>query len=298
MNYRLLIFVLLIALTAWHCKQKNWSADISRLEKTVESNYSDAAVDSLIALYQQAVSEQPQDTARNIDYLAKAAGLQFFKRKNTVDAVRTLNGAIKQYGNGQDMGKVFGTMSRIWSAYLYKSTPDLSRRPEDIDEMHANLLNNMQWIDSSLLRLDRALMSNSKPGTVNLADADAYIEISEAYAALLKEKNNTDQYVNVLMQAAGLAKSIGNPNKALQLYYKVESQLPQHAQAPAALFLSGFIYENDLGDLEKAKAAYEDFIKRYPTDTSYLDDVQVSLKNLGKSAEELIREFEKKGKLQ
>jgi TolA-binding protein len=74
--------------------------------------------------------------------------------------------------------------------------------------------------------------------------------------------------------------------------------LPQHAQAPAALFLSGFIYENDLGDLEKAKAAYEDFIKRYPTDTSYLDDVQVSLKNLGKSAEELIREFEKKGKLQ
>jgi tetratricopeptide (TPR) repeat protein len=298
MNYKLLVSVFFIALAAWHCKQKNWAADISRLEKAVETNYSDAVADSLIALYQQAVSDQPQDTVRNLDYLTKAAGLQFFKRKNTVDAVRTLNGAVKQYGAGQDMGNVFGTMSRIWTAYLYKSTPDLSRRPEDIDEMHANLLGNMQWIDSSLHRLDRALMSNSRPGTVNLADADAFVEISEAYAALLKEKNNADQYVQVLMQAAGLAKSIGNPNKALQLYYKVESQLPQHAQAPAALFLSGFIYENDLGDLDKAKGVYEDFLKRYPNDPNYQDDVQMSLKNLGKSAEELIKEFEKKGKVQ
>jgi tetratricopeptide (TPR) repeat protein len=142
------------------------------------------------------------------------------------------------------------------------------------------------------------MMNNSRPGDLNLADADAFIEISEAAAALQKEKQQPDDYVRILMQAAGLAKSIGNPNKALQLYYQVESQLPEHRQAPAALFLSGFIYENDLGDLDKAKAVYQDFQKRYPNDPNYLDDVQVSLKNLGKSAEELIREFEKKSRTQ
>jgi tetratricopeptide (TPR) repeat protein len=294
-----LFFVLITASGIWCCKQQDTTADIARLENALEKNFSTAAADSLVALYLQTVSEHPQDTSRNLQYLTKAASLKFAKQKNTVAAVRILNDGVKQYAAGsQDMGELFGAMARIWTAYLYKSTPDLSRQPEDIDEMHANLLNNLRWIDSSLYRLDRKMMDNSRPGALNLADADAFIEISEAAAALQKEKKQPDAYVRILMQAAGLAKSIGNPKKALQLYYQVESQLPEHRQAPAALFLSGFIYENDLGDLDKAKTVYQDFLKRYPDDPNYLDDVQVSLKNLGKSPEELIREFEKKARTQ
>lgn len=294
-----LFFVFITASGIWCCKQQDTTADIVRLENALEKNFSTAAADSLVALYLQTVSEHPQDTSQNLQYLTKAADMQFAKQKNTVGAVRILNDAVKQYAAGsQDMGELFGAMARIWTAYLYKSTPDLSRQPEDIDEMHANLLNNLRWIDSSLYRLDRKMMDNARPGALNLADADAFIEISEAAAALYKEKKQPDAYVRILMQAAGLAKSIGNPKKALQLYYQVESQSPEHRQAPAALFLSGFIYENDLGDLDKAKTVYQDFLKRYPNDPSYLDDVQVSLKNLGKSAEELIREFEKKARTQ
>ena len=294
-----LFFVLITASGIWCCKQQDTTADIARLENALEKNFSTAAADSLVALYLQTVSEHPQDTSRNLQYLTKAASLKFAKQKNTVAAVRILNDGVKQYAAGsQDMGELFGAMARIWTAYLYKSTPDLSRQPEDIDEMHANLLNNLRWIDSSLYRLDRKMMDNSRPGALNLADADAFIEISEAAAALQKEKKQPDAYVRILMQAAGLAKSIGNPKKALQLYYQVESQLPEHRQAPAALFLSGFIYENDLGDLDEAKTVYQDFLKRYPDDPNYLDDVQVSLKNLGKSPEELIREFEKKARTQ
>ncbi|MGI9159398.1 MAG: tetratricopeptide repeat protein, partial [Saprospiraceae bacterium] len=290
---------LITASGIWCCKQQDTTADIVRLENALEKNFSTAAADSLVALYLQTASEHPQDTSRNLQYLTKAASMQFSKQKNTVGAVRILNDAVKRYAAGnQDMGELFGAMARIWTAYLYKSTPDLSRQPEDIDEMHANLLNNLRWIDSSLYRLDRKMMDNARPGALNLADADAFIEISEAAAALCKEKKQPDDYVRILMQAAGLAKSIGNPKKALQLYYQVESQSPEHRQAPAALFLSGFIYENDLGDLDKAKTVYQDFLKRYPNDPSYLDDVQVSLKNLGKSAEELIREFEKKARTQ
>jgi hypothetical protein len=294
-----LFFVLITASVVWCCKKQDAKAEIARLENALEKNFSNAVADSLVALYLQSVSAHPDDTTRNLQYRIKAADIQFAKQKNTVGAVRILNDAVKQYAAGsQDKGELFGAMARIWTAYLYKSTPDLSRQPEDIDEMHANLLNNLAWIDSSLYRLDQKMMDNSRPGDLNLADADAFIEISEAAAALQKEKQQPDAYVRILMQAAGLAKSIGNPNKALQLYYQVESQFPEHRQAPAALFLSGFIYENDLGDLDKAKAVYQDFQKRYPNDPNYLDDVQVSLKNLGKSAEELIREFEKKSRTQ
>jgi len=294
-----LFFALITASVVWCCKKQDATAEIARLENALEKNFSNAVADSLVALYLQSVSAHPDDTTRNLQYLTKAASLQFTKQKNTVGAVRILNDAVKQYGGGnQDKGELFGAMARIWTAYLYKSVPDLSRQPEDIDEMHSNLLHNLPWIDSSLYRIDQKMMNNSRPGDLNLADADAFIEISEAAAALQKEKQQPDAYVRILMQAAGMAKSIGNPNKALQLYYQVESQFPEHRQAPAALFLSGFIYENDLGDLDKAKAVYQDFQKRYPNDPNYLDDVQVSLKNLGKSAEELIREFEKKSRTQ
>lgn len=54
----------------------------------------------------------------------------------------------------------------------------------------------------------------------------------------------------------------------------------------------GFVYENDLNDLENAKQTYEAFLQKYPNDPDFADDAQMALKNLGKSPEELIKEFE------
>jgi hypothetical protein len=46
--------------------------------------------------------------------------------------------------------------------------------------------------------------------------------------------------------------------------------------------------------LPKAKETYEDFLKKFPDDKDYADDATMALKNLGKSPEDLIKEFEKK----
>ena len=56
-----------------------------------------------------------------------------------------------------------------------------------------------------------------------------------------------------------------------------------------ALFMTGFVYENDLMDLKNAKASYESFLKRYPNDPDFADDAQMALKMLGKSPEEIIK---------
>ncbi len=57
------------------------------------------------------------------------------------------------------------------------------------------------------------------------------------------------------------------------------------------MFLKGYVYENDLRDLETAKKIYEEFLVKYPDD-EFADDAEISIKNLGKSPEELIKEFE------
>ena len=143
-------------------------------------------------------------------------------------------------------------------------------------------------LQKKLTDLDKSM------GGANVTDkvkAAEFIKISEELAGLV-EKSNPDQYVNVLLRAAGLAKTVENPQKAIELYTKIANGMPQHKKAPTALFMIGFVQENDLGDLEKAKATYESFLQKYPNDPDFTDDAQNAIKMLGKSPDEIIKEFE------
>ncbi len=144
-------------------------------------------------------------------------------------------------------------------------------------------------LEQQLIVLDKEF-GGSK--VVDKEKAAAFIQTSEELAALV-QPTDPDKYVSVMMKAAGLAKTIENPQKAIELYGKVVNGLPRHAKAPTALFMQAFIYENDLVDIPKAKVAYELFLEKYPNDPDFADDAQNSLKMLGKSPEEIIREFEK-----
>lgn len=120
--------------------------------------------------------------------------------------------------------------------------------------------------------------------------AEDFIKTSEQLAALV-QKTNPDQYVDLLLKAAGVAKTIENPNKAIELYSLLLANAPQHPKAATAQFMTGFIYANDLGQLDKAKAAYEAFLQKYPND-ELSESAKMELENLGKSPEELIKKFE------
>ena len=144
-------------------------------------------------------------------------------------------------------------------------------------------------LEQQLLVLDKEF-GGAK--VVDKEKAIAFIQISEELAALV-QTTDPDKYAAVLLKAAGLAKTIEKPQKAVELYGKVANEMPQHAKAPTALFMLAFVYENDLGDLATAKTTYELFLQRYPNDPDFADDAQNSLKMLGKSPEEIIREFEK-----
>ena len=143
------------------------------------------------------------------------------------------------------------------------------------------------------MKLDALNVAMGGTNVTDKAKANDFITVSEQLAAVL-EKSNPDKYVDVLLRAAGLAKTIENPQKAIELYQRVSESLPAHPKAPTALFMTGFVYENDLNDLVKAKAAYEAFLQKYPNDADFADDAKTALTMLGKSPEEIIKEFEQK----
>ncbi len=149
-------------------------------------------------------------------------------------------------------------------------------------------------LENSLIGLDSQM--TAKNGLVaDTAKAAAFIKTAEEYAALV-ETSQPDKYADLILKAAGVAKSVGNSAKALALYTAIAEKLPQHPKAPMALFMEGFIYENDLGDTATARVKYQDFLKKYPNDPDFADDAHNALINLGKTPEEMIKEFEKLNK--
>jgi len=124
--------------------------------------------------------------------------------------------------------------------------------------------------------------------TVNKDKALEAMNACKEYAGLYPTDSLSAPY---LLIAAEMAMRLQKPAEAVDLYAQVLKNYPGYAKASQCLFMQAFIYENDLHDLDKAKEIYTDFLKRYPDD-DFADDARACLRYLGKSPEELIREFE------
>ncbi len=99
-----------------------------------------------------------------------------------------------------------------------------------------------------------------------------------------------------LFRAAEICKSLGKGRLSLTYYEKIENDYPDFPKVAVCIFMQGFVNENLLLDIEKAKYHYERFIEKYPNH-ALAKDTKVMIQNLGKSPEELIKSFQEKEKL-
>jgi outer membrane protein assembly factor BamD (BamD/ComL family) len=124
---------------------------------------------------------------------------------------------------------------------------------------------------------------------LNLVEAERAIE---AYRAYVKENHADTLAPYYLFKAIDVSSGTTNPERTLTMIDELIAQYPNYEKAPLALFMKGFIYETQVENLFEAQKSYEEFIKKYPNDP-LVGDAIVMINNLGKSPEELIREFEK-----
>jgi len=92
-----------------------------------------------------------------------------------------------------------------------------------------------------------------------------------------------------MYRTAQLMQMQRNYSDATKLLDKLVTDYPDSKAAPYGLFLNGFIFENDEYDLAKAKTRYELFLTKYP-DHELAKSVKSSLKNLGKSPEQILKD--------
>ena len=79
------------------------------------------------------------------------------------------------------------------------------------------------------------------------------------------------------------------PREALDNYKLFHEQYPEMQPSALSLFLTGYIYNNNLQMFDSAKVYYEEFLKKFPThDLS--PTVKFELESIGKSPEETLNE--------
>jgi len=111
----------------------------------------------------------------------------------------------------------------------------------------------------------------------------------DEYASYFPDETKSPEY---LFKAGELANSLQLSQPALTYLSRVMNKYPNYKNAPYALFMQGMIYDDQLKDTANARKVYQQVIEKYP-DSQLAKDAKASINNLGKSVEDLVKEFEK-----
>jgi len=122
---------------------------------------------------------------------------------------------------------------------------------------------------------------------IDKTDGSKLLGLYIDFAASFPEDSSTHV---ILYNAARVAISIEETQKALELLEQIIDDYPDSQLVPEAYILTGFIYENILLDIDQARKWYELFIQHFPTH-SMGEDIRTTILNLGKSPEELAQEY-------
>ena len=150
--------------------------------------------------------------------------------------------------------------------------------------------NNNEAQKKAIESKEKALMDQTKKGKVDTTGVNELLKSYLGYAEAFPADTNGANY---LFKAADFYRYMRKPLRSIELYAKIYNNYPTFQKRPYALFLQGFIFENEVGNLDSAKVKYQQFLAVYP-DHAIAHDVKITLNNLGKRPEQLIQEFQAK----
>ncbi len=147
-------------------------------------------------------------------------------------------------------------------------------------------------VKAYLTKVGEDVFVNPDKFGVNRKSAQSYVDACEAYALAYPGTNEAPEF---LYKGTEVSRTLRTFTKSLSMYDWIIDQYPQYEKAPTAMFLKGFIIENELNNDELAKEVYRTFLSTY-SDHQLRDDVKFLLDNVGKTDEEIMEMIEKNKK--
>ena len=144
--------------------------------------------------------------------------------------------------------------------------------------------------DKSIDRINslESRIYSEKAVTFNKASSDSLLKMYEDFIVQFPSDSLAPVY---LFRAANLTMTAGDGNKAISLLDQFILKYPGHPKAPVCLFFKAFVYENLLRNLPMARENYLLYIEKFPNG-EFVKDANMSVRNLGKTPEQMIMEFE------
>jgi tetratricopeptide (TPR) repeat protein len=216
------------------------------------------------------------------------ASANAFKYRDSQVALQFAGDAISKHGQGQNLSEPAAILALIARDVQYKELSTMRFEQPDFERLNSLLKNNVNWLDSALISMKKRFVIDSTQ-KIDRELAMRYAFVADGAASV---RNDPEKSPILLLKAAEAAIAADNSIKAITIFDRFLATWPGSPKAPQAAFMRAFTLENNLNDLPNAKIAYQDFLKKYPKD-DFADDAQMALKNLGKSPEDLVKEFEK-----
>ncbi len=145
----------------------------------------------------------------------------------------------------------------------------------------------MQLVEIKSQEVEMGKSMDLDPGRAELA--------VNAYVSFVQQFPDDSLSPDFLFKAAEISTAVGSYEKALLYYKQITGKYDHYKLYPESLYLQANLLDNYLNDDAAAKIIYEQVILKFP-DSAYANDAKAAINNLGKSDEELIKEFKKKNR--
>ena len=295
----LFILCLFIVFVSACATDSSPAGEIAQLEKENEANPTPETSKKLIESYLTEVNKAPENAEQNSRYLYRAASL-YFRQNRYADAELLLNQALQKYSSAENNPNILLLLANIYeenrnqpkmAQAIYSHFARQYPNHAQISEVKAKLKPDNAPFETYIDDIGNRMYDDSTFRIDNRLAAD-YINSCLLFASLSPEDPKSPSY---LFKAGETARTIRNFGKSIEIYDWVYEKYPNFEKSPQALFLKGFTLDNDMKRHDEAKVIYESFLAKYPND-DFADDTKFLLNNIGKSDDDIIKNFEEKEK--
>lgn len=133
-------------------------------------------------------------------------------------------------------------------------------------------------------------MYSARTASMDMATASFAMRSYDDYATTFP---NDSISANYLFKAGELANSMQYAQPALNYFKRLNKRYPTYENTSYSLLMQGIIYQDLLNDTANARLMYATVMKQF-AGLQVAKDAEASIKNLGKTPEQLIKEFEAK----
>jgi len=293
---KILFLLLPILIVLQSCSSdSSLQKEIKALENVVDNETSPEKVRELITKYTEYINTNPEDEEMNGRYAYRAAS-RHLQTNNPSAAIKILDDAVKTYGSSSItpnnlflIANTYGTkFKQAAVADTYYQALVEGFPSNEYAEKAKGLIKKSRSLETKINDIKDDIFIDSTQTRVDPRKARNITELYKLYCGVLPDSPNTPQFLYNTYNIANSARMFKDAAFAAERLYK---KYPNHEKAATAMFLSAFVYENELRDLDKAKSIYEEFIKKHPNN-EFASSAEVALANLGKPADEMLKNIQ------